>query len=267
MNRATISTNELLVPHTVKVSAGTLHWKVGRAESSFVRFERAALIAFSRLGNAEPSQIRDYAAKYGVLGLRPVEDGWLIPDERCVFLEDKAFAYKPTNEGSEPLKLWRNLAKRVRAILRINAALKGRDRKPLASKGNDKDWEELDVDVEDEITSPQGARFNLMEEMNTWLRVTNVGLRLGIVQWSRTRSNWKMEIDYDGLLGALAYHTLAVIVGEDTLYVCDGCGHPYLRYARAPRPGQENFCPDCPNVARRRALARLREKQKRGRQK
>lgn len=101
---------------------------------------------FSRLAEADEVSIRDYARRYGVLRavqIKPeyerekdieLTDGaiWRLGDKR-------AWAYG----RKEPLGLWQSLARQLRAILKINAALKGRTKNPLPSPGSPEDWEML----------------------------------------------------------------------------------------------------------------------------
>jgi len=108
----------------------------------------------------------------------------------------------------------------------------------------------------------KSAQFFLMNWVNQWLRLGGVRLGLGITEWSASSTDWKMEVVYPGLLGALAYRLLLMVVGESRLYACDGCGEPYIRLKRLPRPGQENFCTDCTEVAARRASKRYKDAKK-----
>jgi len=119
------------------------------------------------------------------------------------------------------------------------------------------DWEEWGA------ATPVDARTLqewLTRRIEWWLRVGGVRLRLGMYTstWDEGRAPWRIELTYTGLVGGLAYRLLLGVIGEERLYACDACGEPYIRTTRAPRPGQENFCPNCGDVAQKRALARKR---------
>jgi hypothetical protein len=158
------------------------------------------------------------------------------------------------------LGLWLSLAERLRAVLKINAALKGRTLRSLPAPGSPEDWAVLGRGPPPEDL--RDAQFFLLHEVKWWLGIGRVHLELGIVNSSEKRTAWKLDVAYDGLAGGLAYRLLLMVTGESNLYACDGCGVPYISLKRAPRPGQENFCDDCDGVAQQRATQRYRQGKK-----
>ena len=52
------------------------------------------------------------------------------------------------------------------------------------------------------------------------------------------------------------------LAGAESLYTCSGCGFPYVRELKRPKPGTANYCPKCSQkgVAQRRAVDAYREK-------
>jgi hypothetical protein len=88
------------------------------------------------------------------------------------------------------------------------------------------------------------------------------GVRLGM---SIGRDDgWSLDVVCKGLFGGLAYQLMLAVVGEEGLYICDGCHAPYIRTVKAPKPGQNNFCPDCKDIVpKRNAVKKWRENEKR----
>jgi hypothetical protein len=167
-------------------------------------------------------------------------------------------------EDREPLWIWFLLSRQARAMLRVNAALKGRTRNPMPSVGLEDDWRAI-AGPGEPFTDVRDSQFFLMLAVNEWLRIGEVGLRLRLMELSRTKTDWRIEVGYgDGfgynLYGHLAYQLFLSIAGEDRLYACSACGNPYIRVKKAPRAGQDNYCDDCAHVAQLRATQRYRQK-------
>ena len=71
------------------------------------------------------------------------------------------------------------------------------------------------------------------------------------------------QVDYHGFLfAALALQLALSLAGAESLYTCSGCGFPYVRELKRPKPGTANYCPKCSEkgVAQRRAVDAYREK-------
>ena len=246
-----------------------LGWRYSKEPRSatldFFRPTDRALLEFTKLASDE--SIAAYASKYGVLeAIRIKPESEMKGDLK---LSDGSLWRLGSNlrygqfEGAEPLALWRGLASQLAAILRINAALKGRTKNPLPQIGTETDWNTLGGGPP--LEDVRDAQFFLMLSVNEWLMRGNVRLELGTTGFSKDKTAWNLEISFDGLAGGLAYRLLLMVVGESRLYACDGCGRPYIRLSRAPNPGQENFCEDCTPIAKQRAIERYRDRKRRKR--
>lgn len=262
------------VPKTVGVAEDDLTYTFSRAHleryvdgrRAVVRPTDASLLRFSRLSDA--ASVSDYGKHYGVLRAAQIDSSSsereqiTLPNGTAweLGVNDPAPFEKVDEHRREPLALWFMLAGRLRAILRINASLQGRTRSPLPTVGSLQDWRTLGWPDPYPMEDVTDAQFLLLAEVNHWLRLGKVGLELGITKWSKQKTEWNVGIAYKHLLGGLAYRLLLMVAGENRLYACDNCQIPYIRMARAPRPGQENFCEDCSDVAKRRATQRYRER-------
>lgn len=269
------------VPEVVELNGDYLNWTRPRttvetveryADGRFssVRPTDASLLRFTRLTDS-PS-IVDYAKRSGVLGASQIDprsgqEGIELPDKTVWTLggRDPEPWRKDDQHGREPVALWLLLARRVQSILRINASLQGRTKTSLPTVGSQEDWRTLGWTYPMEDVND--AQCLLLGEVNYLLRLGKVGLELGIVRWSKQKTPWDVGIGYRHLAGGLAYRLLLTVAGENRLYACDNCQVPYIRLARAPRPGQENFCENCTDVAKLRATQRYREGRNRKREK
>ena len=79
------------------------------------------------------------------------------------------------------------LESQVRALLRINAGLKGHSRDPNPVIGAEDDWIAI-AGKGEPLTEVEDAQFFLRIVVNEWLRIGQVGFQLGIVKWSRTKT-------------------------------------------------------------------------------
>jgi len=89
------------------------------------------------------------------------------------------------------------------------------------------------------------------------------GLSDFTVKWNPEGTRWELKIDYHSFLfAALALQLALSIAGADSLYTCSGCGAPYVRELKRPKPGTANYCPKCSErgVAQRRAVDAYRGK-------
>jgi hypothetical protein len=252
------------IPTSVLIVDDFLRWEADgplECEPQWRRPTDRTLTGFTKLHDKTPEAIREFAAGHGVLNMFRVSPKYQQRTDIKVS-DGTIWGFGPgaaAGKGEEPLCLWRYFAKRLHSILRINCALKGRNRNPLPTAGLNEDWAILDpggVPIED----PRDAQFFLLLTINELLRQGSVGLELGIAKWSQQSTDWKLDITYSGLLGALAYRLLLTVIGESNLYACCGCGNPYVRTKKAPRAGQENFCDDCTDIGQRRASQRWKEK-------
>jgi hypothetical protein len=258
-------------PESVRIEGLNLVWRYSTKSGKLDWFTPTdrSLLQFASLADVDlehPGAIAAYARRYGVLGAARIKPKNEEPTD--LTLDDGTvwrLGYDP-QKGIEPLELWKGLACELKAILRINAALKGRTKNPRPQIGTQDDWQVLlgDEGRLHPIDDVRDAQFLLLTTVNEWLKRGGVRLQLGTTGWSKDRTAWILRVVFDGLAGGLAYRLLLMVTGESRLFACDGCGRPYIRLVRAPRPGQENFCEDCTEVARQRAVQRYRRRKESG---
>lgn len=238
----------------------------------------AMLNSFVVLWRRSPEAILQFAKKWGVLFIG--EDG------------RPGCKGRSTTNRREPLEAWRYYSRRAHAILNIAAMLK-RGKRPDKA-----DWQVLDA-LGSRITSlgaelgeyPAGFRILASNRLRTWSSAQHALVPLsggpavcadqsskvqqGIISIEVT--TWlilgrvgfalafggersQLEIYYNGcLFGALALQMALVLAGAKKLYTCSGCGTPYNREQKSPKPGQANFCKAC---GRKEAVSQANQRRK-----
>jgi DNA-directed RNA polymerase subunit RPC12/RpoP len=262
-----ISHGSIFVPNDICLVDGWLSWKLPprTGPSNWVRCTDMTLAKFTRL--QKESEILQFAQRYGVFGAKQLrQDSDRLPSE--LSLEPKVGRWCVSEaclmEDREPLWIWMFLIRQARAMIRVNAALKGRTHTSMPVVGDEEDWRAI-VGPGEPFTDVLDAQFFLMRAVNRWLRIGGVRLGLDLMKLARNATEWRVVIECGdpggyNLYGQLAYQLFLSIAGEDRLYACSGCGSPYIRLNKAPRAGQDNYCPDCGKMARVRATQRYRRK-------
>jgi len=104
-------------------------------------------------------------------------------------------------------------------------------------------------------------------EVASWLSSWRAGRMQGLsdfaAQWNPDSERWELQVDYHGFLfAALGLQLALSLAGAESLYTCSGCGFPYVRELKRPKPGTANYCPKCgeKGVAQRRAVDAYRGK-------
>lgn len=276
------------IPKAVRVKGSAIAWEFDMEHPEYRRARDQTVADFANLADARASAICDYALRNGVLEALTVKlpfgtaerlDDWrrfTLHNDRDAFLRLKAPGGRFVTladgtswtvgeagavlfDRTEPIELWRSLARRLRAVLRIDAALKARS-KPIPPIGTPEDWQALRSTPPSDVAN---AQWVFGDEVNWWLAAGFVRPYLAVATpWADTKSEWRFEMRYQGLIGGIAYQLLTTVIGEKRIFVCDGCRLPYVRVKRAPQPDQENFCPNCGDVARKRAIQRHRAAKK-----
>jgi hypothetical protein len=266
----------VFVPGTIELDGDTLRWEYTR-NSKFVEISPSTLNEFVRLWSEDPPGILKFARKWGVLAMERLGG------------KDPVF-YRPCGEGmssgADPLVAWPYFSRRASAVLNIAAALhQGR----LGDLG---DWATIAADCSHDpslgLQHPFGLGFNAFDrarnfrfgindleeargviarEIQTWLSSWRARRQVGVSDfaliWNPHASQWELRIDYHGyLFAALALQLALCIAGADSLFTCSGCGVPYVREAKRPKPGTANYCSKCSQkgVAQRRAVDAYRER-------
>ena len=209
--------------------------KVERLGEAFVAFpnsaegwerkaERTGLLdAFLKL-RGDPKKIIRFAEKWGPLW----REGKVSPDKRRFI---------------EPVAAWQAAAQQAHDIVSLAAYLKAdKNRKPppdlldrlccrevnwLGEKEAEKlNWRGLAKAVIKGLLEQETKRFG--------------------VAWRWTENTLEMELCFGmGFLPVLWFQVAQAITGTSGVFICDGCGLPYIRTGRKPQSGRRQFCPPC----------------------
>lgn len=217
------------LPGTIETDGLFLLWNEDQAWIP-VKPPDDILQRFLKLSSGDSDEILQFARQYGVLLVSEDEDGTL-----------RNYSDK---QGKESLADWQKFSRKARAFLNLAADLsRGRP-------GELKDWEDLVGSLSAKfmaaIDDPLKARMFFERDLENWLRAAGItfGLSTSVVIGRPPR----MEINYGGrVFGAIVFQLLLTITNSDSLYVCSGCGMPYVRPRgfKKPRPGEGNFCQTC----------------------
>ena len=158
----------------------------------------------------------------------------------------------------EPIDRWLYFSRQARAILQIAAALH-REEPP-----SEEDWLTVyagrpELKGATRKLAESGSRdehqSHIEDAINKWLALGNVRPRF---HWGRERAP-SLRLGAS-TFGVLAIQLMSAVIRARDIYTCSGCGSPYFREGRKPKPGQRNFCgaDDCKRVA-----ARIRQQEHR----
>ncbi len=267
---------QVLVPGEIELEGDTIRWELA-GPARWQEVSRSTLNEFVKLWEAEPAAILKFAKKWGVLVIAKL--GSKEPPR-----------YRPCGEampeGADPICAWKYFSRRACAVLNIAAALR------QDKLGDLSDWGVI-ASIEDtpesykiafdqhrygmgwylfpksmpNRTSVEQGRQVIATEATAWLSFWRAKRRDGLsdftVLWNPRRTRWEFQIDYHGFLfAALALQLALSLAGAESLYTCSGCGFPYVRELKRPKPGTANYCPKCSakGIAQRRAVDAYREK-------
>jgi hypothetical protein len=111
----------------------------------------------------------------------------------------------------------------------------------------------------------EDERFFITLEARFWLNLGKVGFTV----LPANRSGFRIVIDYNFcVLGAIAFQLALTMSATESFFTCSGCGVPYMRTKKRPKPGESNFCESCDRsgVAMRNADRARRERMRQARQ-
>lgn len=176
--------------------------------------------------SATPEDVLAYARRYGLLLLCEHGRPWTHTLPYC-----PAVCHR---EG-EPVEAWFQLARRLRALLAVAAALRegktSRDADFELAFGfewpGDERWPLLD---QSELAA---ATNELLEEFGATIELI----------WPPDAQGPQLAVAAHGLARNLARQTAFFVVDSRGLWVCTGCGRPY-RPERKPR-SENHYCPSC----------------------
>lgn len=243
---------------------------------------RNALGGFIRL--KKPDDIPAFARRYGVLHLckqhglpwshnPPAEEARRVVGYRYMDTNEPGMkvavpveqedwgclSLSLDGKGQEHATDWLKFARMAEAILRL-AGMTARSTPTVAPRTllTDDAWN-LIPGYPEIPASLEQARFKIEEAVDDWLRWGNVRPTL---TWG---TQDQPSLGYDpgklGLFGVLALQLATEVATARALYVCAGCGTPYARLKRLPKPGQRNFCDECgTKVATRLAMREWRRR-------
>jgi hypothetical protein len=257
----------------------TIQWP--GATAKMVKPPARLLDQFTGLRSADDERIREFAEKFGGLG---------------IFCRKELLQLQNSPDGpmnflvTESCEVWRYFAGAVLALLKIAATLD--NRKP----GTAEDWEaigniplvmrEMPISDRFDFLSPVMAggekawvdmayfveRGPWDRNREMWLRLINSLLDIGrvrpIMMWrddgERVKARPHLVYGTPALLSYIALKVALTSARTDAFAVCSYCGKEYTPI-RAPKFGQRNFCNDCrkagvvSKLAQQDRRARLRE--------
>jgi hypothetical protein len=163
----------------------------------------------------------------------------------------------PHLQFADPIRAWREVAIRMRALYRISADLS------FGRTGRMEDWTAINGRVEDLDGSLKEARFRLMSHVRQLVTQAQLQPRL---YWNRGNDggHWQIDLDSPGWSNLLAVLTIQLIVriaDKDGFAICSICHRTYVP-KRKPAASKRNYCDD-PKCQRERWKHYKREQRRR----
>jgi hypothetical protein len=241
-----LPTSDWIAPKRVEIDGGRLRYSVGPYnEQQFRKPSTGMLEAFARLTKARPSQIAQYAKRWGMLALRFVPGHsqdckrWVHNKEHCW---DVA--------GVESLRVWRYWAERVSAVLRVMSSIQN------GGLGDRKDWRTVmgphyppggyDPERSPHCPSYDDAlfdrRFALCFTLDDWMDIG--GIRLYLNPYEN-----RVEINTPSLFSGLVIQLISVVYQSNGIAICSACGQPFAP-KRAPAREKRHYCDQCRSLGR-----------------
>lgn len=132
----------------------------------------------------------------------------------------------------EPLSRWWDFAARLRSFVRLGQAVSS------GRAGEAADW----AVVGHELGESEPGLVVAEVLGQSWLDQAGFSPRL---LWKGGTLGIEPMAHQAGLFGTLMKHAVFAASKTSGFFVCSGCGTPYPRRGRRPKPGQGNFCPNC----------------------
>jgi DNA-directed RNA polymerase subunit RPC12/RpoP len=198
---------------------------------------------FVRIAEGTPEKVRRFVLKWGPLWLcrRHNDCFWTLPvppasrENRCIW------------QPREGVHEFQANARQARAAFDIAASLVQNEPAPAEH------WRDLGWPLS---TKPdlKTQRRLLVLTINRYL--SRPGGPWLLMDWP-DNSKARLTI-YTGLgfIQVVWLQIAQVITRGKSLYVCTGCGKPYIRHKRKPREGAANYCEECGSRASKRDHAR-----------
>jgi hypothetical protein len=291
-----VGSGPLMPPHWAMIDNGCVHWVAGPEREDFedpygpgydggVVPSLEAFDGFIRLWEKGDVEILAFVKKWGTLR-RPFRHFQKIR--------------KADNEAREPLSRWRALSHHAWELLEIAAVLRTKKEKTLEYWSNLMSIERA-LDDGDARTWAEHIRSLLHTESDLdprgdghpqlWRGAAEIYLRCELRAWSHQFGSptfafdwlrgddpdvylWDVMLDFGGSLLCFVGCQLGLVLVGGDLFICDGCGQPYLRKRvredgkayRMPKTGANNYCDGCGVRARNRiASQKARDKARKAR--
>jgi hypothetical protein len=202
---------------------------------------RGMLDAFVRIRNGHG--VVRFASRFGVLGIC----GHGLPhthNAQCPLMYATPRTWNPVYW--EPLDRWLYYANYARSMLSVASAMH------QGEKAQAEDWTLLyegvgGLGVPEEINKafrqmPSLAQTFFAYVVNWWMRIGGVSPSLSWGGPAHPEPQFRLTAGTFGLLGV---QLMAAVTRSQDVYICDGCGLPYLRDGRKPQAGRRNYCGTC----------------------
>lgn len=243
------ASRNLSVPVVIELAEDRLLWESvpGRRTASRPElFEE-----FVRLADRPAESIRDYARRWGVLGIckhglplthNPPPVPYPLTPVAMTWCRPMPWKERPRRNQErfwEPLEAWRRYSRQSRAILNIAGYLHG------GKVGRLNDWRAIYYRL------PEGDAIPYWKQSvsNDWsgvCHIVNEWLAIARVRVELARDDGRPVVQLGGgtLLGAIALQLALAISRTDGLAICSGCGVSYMP-TRCPSAGRRRYCQAC----------------------
>lgn len=232
-----------LRPKSIELMGGLLVWRPddeGAPQDNTQPKDIGLLNKFVRLcsKNSSPEDFLRFARRWGVLGI--CQHFKPFPHRRYdLDLENpKACEYFQLASGQyfEPLEIWRQFSREVRAILRIASRLH------QGEQGYFEDWKVLNPTLKRPLKrSREMLLFERVEIAERIQQLLEHGNLKGQITWYD-----KSPLIYVScnLLGLIGCQLMLVVSRSQGIAICTSCGSPYPPKKRTS-PGRGNYCDPC----------------------
>ena len=225
-------------------------------DGPLVSVSTRCLTDFVELGDADPSVIRRFAKRWGMLGLckhgEPAGGHGLRPREAR--LTASMTLERCGEQRTESISDWQRYAKLFKTVLELSSLIRGKN-----ATGTERLWQQLPVAewLVSRARDPQKQRRLLAWFINELLAAATIQIT---VTWNKRPALRFACRSRTTLFAALAFE-LAMTVAECRTAFCSYCHRPY-QPERRPRAGEANSCKDCRQRANAERVRRSRDRKR-----
>jgi DNA-binding CsgD family transcriptional regulator len=234
-----------LVPADVLVTENTVGWSSRFDEE--IRLPNAGFLdEFLALQRANGRSVENFVRRWGPINLvdhiqrfhhsvRPLRSARKFA--ACIVerpLLWRSHELQRKRYKSEPLAVYVGLAERCQDLINLAAE--------IYAKPSDKFWiDRYPYHCDDCDFGVRAARWKVERGLAILAQLAQIDPSL---YWDNDQ--WRMNLWFPDVLGAIAIKTMMAVTRSTGLYTCSGCGNAYLRYLRRrPRAGEGNYCSEC----------------------